>query len=45
MKDKKKVQPLNLSEKVLKLLKEKADQEDRSLSSMANRILEKELKA
>ena len=43
--NKKKVQPLNLSENVIKLLKKKAEKEDRSMSSMANVILEKELKA
>ncbi len=42
---KKKIQPLNLSEQVIKLLKKKAQKEDRSMSSMANRILEKELLA
>ncbi len=42
---KKKVQPLNLSERVIELLKEKAKKEDRSMSSMANVILEKELQA
>lgn len=41
----KKVQPLNLSKRVIELLKEKAKKEDRSMSSMANRILEKELLA
>ena len=42
-KEKKKVQPLNLSERVIVLLKKKALEEDRSLSSMANVILLKEL--
>ena len=40
----KKVQPLNLEEDVIKLLKEQADNNDRSMSAEANRILKKSLR-
>ena len=39
----KKVQPLNLDEEVIELLKERAEENDRSMSAEANRILRKEL--
>ena len=39
----KKVQPLNLEEIVIKLLKAQAEVNDRSMSAEANRILKKEL--
>jgi plasmid stability protein len=39
----KKVQPLNLEEGVVELLKAQADDNDRSMSAEANRILKKEL--
>ena len=39
----KKVQPLNLEEDVIKLLKAQADDNDRSMSAEANRILKKAL--
>lgn len=39
----KKVQPLNLEEDVIKLLKAQADNNDRSMSAEANRILKKAL--
>jgi len=39
----KKVQPLNLEEEVVELLKVRAEGNGRSMSSEANRILKKEL--
>tara|TARA_R110001606_G_scaffold27768_2_gene88648 strand:+ start:5036 stop:5173 length:138 start_codon:yes stop_codon:yes gene_type:complete len=39
----KKVQPLNLEEDVIELLKAQAEDNDRSMSAEANRILKKEL--
>ena len=39
----KKVQPLNLEEVVIELLRAQADDNDRSMSAEANRILKKEL--
>ena len=39
----KKVQPLNLEEDVIELLKAQAENNDRSMSAEANRILKKEL--
>jgi plasmid stability protein len=39
----KKVQPLNLEEEVIELLKARAGVNDRSMSAEANRILKKEL--
>ena len=42
---KKKIQPLNLSEAVIKKLKELSTKEERSMSWLANKILEKELQA
>ena len=39
----KKVQPLNLEEDVIELLKAQADDNDRSMSAEANRILKKAL--
>ena len=39
----KKIQPLNLEDGVIKLLKSAADKNDRSMSAEANRILKKEL--
>jgi len=40
---KKKIQPLNLDESVIGLLKSSAERNDRSMSSEANRILKKSL--
>ncbi len=39
----KKVQPLNLEKDVIELLKGRAEDNDRSMSAEANRILKKEL--
>lgn len=39
----KKVQPLNLEESVIELLKSRSESNDRSMSAEANRILKKEL--
>ncbi len=39
----KKIQPLNLDEDVIELLKAQADSNDRSMSAEANRILKKAL--
>jgi plasmid stability protein len=41
----KKVQPLNLEEDVVKLLKAQSEKNDRSMSAEANRILKKALQA
>jgi plasmid stability protein len=39
----KKIQPLNLEKEVVDLLKARAEDNDRSMSAEANRILKKEL--
>ena len=39
----KKIQPLNLEEEVVELLKARATKNDRSMSAEANKILRKEL--
>lgn len=41
--NKKKIQPLNLDESVIKLLKSEAEGNDRSMSAEANRILKNHL--